>query len=169
MAIVSPLRARRNANRPVESTQQVIMFCLRHHWFALPMAVVKRVSSFKSSNSNEQIAFTDSAEDAALVVINADQTIFLDARSALDSQAASQALDHFLIVFQTSSGETYGLTVSGAPKMQRISPASIAPFSLDLTLEPMQCISSVVNQTNDPQMLYLLNPEQLCHNAPSQT
>lgn len=171
MAIVSPLRARRNANRPVKSTQQVITFCLRQNWFALPMEVVKRVSSLHSSvsNSNEQMSATDSMDEAKLTTINADQAIFLDARSVLDTEVGSQEPDEssarFLIVVQRSNGETYGLTIRTAPKMQRISPASIAPFSLtDLALEQIQGISGVVNQAVEPQTLYLLNPELLSHN-----
>jgi chemotaxis signal transduction protein len=172
MAIVSPLRARRNANRPVESTQQVIMFCLRQHWFALPMETVKRLSSldFSVSNTHEPISATDSTHDAELTTISANQAIFLDARSALDSEVESQEPDEplarFLIVVQRSNGETYGLTILTAPKMQRISATSIAPFSpTDPALELMQCISGVVNQAVDPQTLYLLNPELLSHNT----
>jgi chemotaxis signal transduction protein len=172
MAIVSPLRARRNANRPVESTQQVIMFCLRQHWFALPMETVKRVSSldFSVSNSHEPISTTGSTDDAELTTISANQAIFLDAGPELDAEIGSQEPDEpfarFLIVVQRSNGETYGLTIRTAPKMQRISPASIAPFSpTDSALKSMHCISGVVNQAVDSQTLYLLNPELLSHNT----
>jgi chemotaxis signal transduction protein len=172
MAIVSPLRARRNAKRPVESTQQMIIFCLRQLWFALPMAVVRRVSTLQSS-ANSAVEYSvdaASADDAELVTIHADQKIFLKARSVFNSQAQSQPkvqeLDYFSIVFQTSSGEVYALTIDSAPKMHRISPESIVPFSLaDMSIEPMECVSGVVKQADNPQTLYLLNPEQLCRSV----
>jgi chemotaxis signal transduction protein len=177
MAIVSPLRARRNAKRPVESTQQMITFCLRQQWFALPMAVVKRVSTLHSSanGSSKQLETVASEEDTELIKINAEQTIFLKARSIFNSQAQArsqssnfqestiQEPDRFSIVFQTSNGMFYALTISSAPKMQRISPESIVPFSsTDMSIEPMECISGVVKQTDNLKTLYLLNPEQLC-------
>lgn len=180
MAIVSPLRARRNAKRPVESTQQMITFCLRQQWFALPMAVVKRVSTLQSAanSSSQQLGTVASEEDAELIKINAEQTIFLKARSIFNSQAQArsqasniqasntQEPDRFSIVFQTPNGMFYALTISSAPKMQRISPESIVPFSpTDLSIEPMECISGVVKQIDNLQTLYLLNPEQLCRNT----
>jgi chemotaxis signal transduction protein len=180
MAIVSPLRARRNAKRPVESTQQMITFCLRQQWFALPMAVVKRVSTLHSSanGSSKQLETVALEEDTELIKINAEQTIFLKARSIFNSQAQArsqssnlqesniQEPDRFSIVFQTSNGMFYALTISSAPKMQRISPESIVPFSpTDMSIEPMECISGVVNQTDNLKTLYLLNPEQLCRNT----
>jgi chemotaxis signal transduction protein len=173
MAIVSPLRARRNAKRPVESTQQMITFCLRQQWFALPMAVVKRVSTLYSSDngSSKQLETIASEEDAELIKINAEQTIFLKARSIFNSQARSQSSniqepDRFSIVFQTPNGMFYALTISSAPKMQRIPPESIVPFSpTDMSIEPMECISGVVKQTDNLKTLYLLNPEQLCRNT----
>jgi chemotaxis signal transduction protein len=181
MAIVSPLRARRNAKRPVESTQQMITFCLRQQWFALPMAVVKRVSTLHSSANgftSKQLGTVASEEDTELTKINAEQTIFLKARSIFNSQAQAQSQasnlqesniqepDRFSIVFQTSNGMFYALTISSAPKMQRISPESIVPFSpTDMSIEPMECISGVVKQTDNLKTLYLLNPEQLCRNT----
>ncbi len=178
MAIVSPLRARRNANRPVESTQQVIIFCLRQLWFALPMDVVKRVSTLQPSASHpiENSDGTASVDDAGLTKIDADQKIFLKARAAFNSQAQfqqlkiqesnAQKLDRFSIVFQTSNGEAYALTISSAPKMHRISPESIVPFSpADRSIEPMECISGIVKKADSPQTIYLLNPEQLCRSG----
>jgi chemotaxis signal transduction protein len=178
MAIVSPLRARRNAKRPVESTQQMITFCVRQQWFALPMAVVKRVSTLQSSanDSSKQLRTVASQEDVDLIKINAEQTIFLKARSIFNSQAQAQSSniqesniqepDRFSIAFQTPNGRLFALTISSAPKMQRISPESIVPFSpTDMSIEPMECISGVVKQTDKLQTLYLLNPEQLCRNT----
>jgi hypothetical protein len=171
MAIVSPLRARRNAKRPVESTQQMITFCLRQQWFALPMAVVKRVSTLHSSanGSSKQLETVASEEDTELIKINAEQTIFLKARSIFNSQAQArsqssnlqesniQEPDRFSIVFQTPNGMFYALTIS---------PESIVPFSpTDMSIEPMECISGVVKQTDNLKTLYLLNPEQLCRNT----
>jgi chemotaxis signal transduction protein len=182
MAIVSPLRARRNANRPVESTQQMIIFCLRQLWFALPMTAVKRVSTLQSSTSCsiQHLGATASVDDTGLTKIDADQKIFLKARAAFNSQAQfqqpkaqktkaqgpkAQEPERFSIVFQTSNGEAYVLVINGAPKMHRISPESIVPFSpADMSIEPMECISGVVRQAENPQTIYLLNPEQLCRN-----
>jgi chemotaxis signal transduction protein len=166
MAILSPLRARRSANRPVESTQQVIIFCLRQKWFALPMEVVKRVTSlnFSISKSNEPMNAAEAA-DIAVIAINADQKIFLNSGSVLGSHAESHEPERFLIVLQTSS-QTYGLTISSAPKMLRISPSSVLPYSpAESTLEQMHCISSIVNRVDAPQTLFLLNPEQLCYDG----
>jgi chemotaxis signal transduction protein len=183
MAIVSPLRARRNANRPVESTQQMIIFCLRELWFALPMAAVKRVSALQSLTDGpiKQSDNTASADDSETISINADQKIFLKARSVFKAQAQFQqpklsetkapekntpAPDRFSIVFQTSNGEAYVLVINAAPKMHRISPESIVPFSpADMSIEPMECISGVVRQAENPQTIYLLNPEQLCRSG----
>jgi chemotaxis signal transduction protein len=184
MAIVSPLRARRNANRPVESTQQMIIFCLRQLWFALPMAAVKRVSELQASTNRslQHLGAVASVDDTGLTKIDADQKIFLKARSVFNSQAQFQQLrvpelkaqqpkaqePAFSIVFQAPNGEAYALTISSAPKMQRISPESIVPFSPDdVSIEPMECISGIVRQANHPQTLYLLNPEQLCRNVRS--
>jgi chemotaxis signal transduction protein len=179
MAIVSPLRARRNARRPVESTQQMIIFCLRQQWFALPMSDVKRVSTFQSSADRpaEHLGATASVDDAGLIKISADRKIFSKARPGFTSpslelqapeleapEPKAPEPDHFSVVFQTSDGEAYALTVNSAPKMHRISPDSIVPFSLDMSIEPMECISGIVRQADHPQTLYLLDPEQLCRN-----
>jgi chemotaxis signal transduction protein len=180
MAIVSPLRARRNAKRPTESTQQMITFCLRQQWFALPMAVVKRVSTLHSfaNGSSKQLETVASEEDKKLIKINAEQTIFLKARSIFNSQAQArsqasniqasniQEPDRFSIVFQIPNGMFYALTISSAPRMQRIPPESIVPFSpTDMSIEPMECISGVVKQPDGLQTIYLLNPEQLCRHT----
>jgi chemotaxis signal transduction protein len=199
MAILSPLRARRNANRPVESTQQVIIFCLHQQWFALPMAFVKRVTAFQSSadkpsadkpsadkpsadkpsanksSANKSIERPDAAgstDDEALTIINAARRIFLKSRSFIGSQEPevpkqeSPEPERFVIVFQASGEETYALTISSEPKMHRISPESIAPFlPTDKAIEPMACISGIVQQADHPQTLYLLDPEQLCYSA----
>jgi chemotaxis signal transduction protein len=174
MAIVSPLRARRNARRPVESTQQMIIFCLRQRWFALPMSDVRRVSTLQSSADRpaEPLDTTASADDIGLIKISADRTIFSKARSGFTSQVSelespepkAPEPDRFSIVFQTSDGVAYALAVGSAPKMHRISPDSIVPFSLDMSIEPMDCISGIVRQADHPQTLYLLDPEQLCRN-----
>jgi chemotaxis signal transduction protein len=166
MAIPSSLRARRSANRPVELTQQTIAFCLRNHWFALPMEVVKRVGSLDPATGSVSGATADSTIDMVrdLPLVNATQRIFPDTRETLDPQT-NRADDLFLIVFETSSG-TYGLTVSSTPKLLRISQGNVAPFrSETLGLDPVRCISGVATQPDEPQALYLLDPAQLCQDA----
>jgi chemotaxis signal transduction protein len=170
MAIPSLLRARRSANRPVEMTQQAIIFCVRDHWFALPMAAVKRVGSFESSGkssggaSERMTESTAHSVDQELTIVSAAQKIFGD-EAAPDKRAADlerELSDAFLIVFETSRGQALGLAISSPPKMQRIALSSIAPFVPGARFGHVHCVSSIATQTNDPQTLLLLDPDRLC-------
>jgi chemotaxis signal transduction protein len=167
MATLSSLRSRRFANRVAEATVQLIAFRLRQDWFALPIDAVQRVASVQSGDSipNESGVMVNFVDQQGLTVIDVDRKIFVQAglfpdRATLSTEPQQ---DYCFIILQPKEGETFGLSIDSRPQLRRIPQSLIIPLSsTHLAYKQLKSVDSIVNQTEDTQPLFLLDPAQLC-------
>jgi chemotaxis signal transduction protein len=167
MATLSSLRSRRFANRVVEATVQLIAFRLRQDWFALPLDAVQRVASVQSGDSisNESGVMVNKVDQQGLTVIDVDRRIFVQAGLSLNRATLSTEpqQDYCFIILQPKEGETFGLSIDSRPQLRRISQSLIIPLSSTHPVyKQLKSVDSIVNQTDDTQPLFLLDPTQLC-------
>jgi chemotaxis signal transduction protein len=169
MATLSSLRSRRFANRVAEVTVQLIAFRLRQDWFALPIDAVQRVASVQSSNriSNESGVMVNLVDQQALNVIDVDQRIFGQAEllTKRANLSAEPQQDHCFLILQPQEqeGETFGFPIDSRPQLRRIPQSLIIPFpSAYPAYKQLKSVGFIVNQTEDTQPLFLLDPAQLC-------
>ena len=84
MAILSTLRSRRFAAVQTETTEQIITFCLRQEWFALPILAVQKVIPLGKVYGDPQgtgVSIT-AYEEQEIVVIDVAKFIFQDLSSS---------------------------------------------------------------------------------------
>jgi chemotaxis signal transduction protein len=167
MATLSSLRSRRFANRVAEATVQLIAFRLRQDWFALPIDAVQRVASVQSGDSisNESGVMVNKIDQQGLTVIDVDRRIFVQAGLLPDRATLSTEpqQDPCFIILQPKEGETFGLSIDSRPQLRRIPQSLIIPLSsTHPAYKQLKSVDSIVNQTEDTQPLFLLDPAQLC-------
>jgi chemotaxis signal transduction protein len=167
MATLSSLRSRRFANRVAEATVQLIAFRLRQDWFALPIDAVQRVASVQSDDSisNESGVMVNFVDQQGLTVIDVDRRIFVQAGLLLNRATLSSEpqQDQCFIILQPKEGETFGLSIDSRPQLRRIPQSLIIPLSSTHTAyKQLKSVDFIVNQTEDTQPLFLLDPAQLC-------
>jgi chemotaxis signal transduction protein len=170
MVALTPLRARRFANRITEPTQQYVTFRLRQYWFALPVEALQRVSSADAGSRNESGIDIASAEPDDLTVINVGQRIFAEERAAVSSRSlgslsAPETETTCFIVFQSSTGDRHRLPIDTQPKLLRIPQSKIGPFpSAHPIYGQLQSVCAVIAESDDAEPIFLLSPDQLCQN-----
>jgi chemotaxis signal transduction protein len=173
MATLSSLRSRRFANRVAEATVQLIAFRLRQDWFALPIDAVQRVATVQSGDrsapgvriSNESGVMVNFVDQQGLTVIDVDRRIFVQAGLLPDRATLSTEpqQDYCFIILQPKEGETFGLSIDSRPQLRRIPQSLITPLSsTHPAYKQLKSVDSIVNQTEDTQPLFLLDPAQLC-------
>jgi len=167
MATLSSLRSRRFANRVAEATVQLIAFRLRQDWFALPLDAVQRVASVQSGDSipNASGVMVNLVDQQGLTVIDVDRKIFVQAGLLPDRATLSTEpqQDYCFIILQPKEGETFGLSIDSRPQLRRIPQSLIIPLSsTHPAYKQLKSVDSIVNQTEDTQPLFLLDPAQLC-------
>jgi len=167
MATLSSLRSRRFANRVAEATVQLIAFRLRQDWFALPIDAVQRVASVQSGDSisNESGVMVNFIDRQGLTVIDVDRRIFVQAGLSLNraTLSAETQQDPCFIILQPKAGETFGLDIDSRPQLRRIRQSLIMPLSFTHpAYKQLKSVDFIVNQTEDTQPLFLLDPAQLC-------
>jgi chemotaxis signal transduction protein len=166
MATLSSLRSRRFANRVAEATVQLIAFRLRQDWFALPMEAVQRVASAQpgDSISSESGVTANLVDLQGLNIIDVNQRIFAADISPDRADLLSELQqDHCFIILRPQAGETFGLPIDSRPQLRRIPQSLIIPFSSTHPAhKKLKSVDFIVNQTEDAEPLFLLNPAQLC-------
>ncbi|WP_404790352.1 hypothetical protein [Altericista sp. CCNU0014] len=171
MAALTPLRARRFANRIAEATQQYVTFRLRQYWFALPVEALLRVSSVDAGSRDDTgngLAATETTETDALVIIDVSQQIFAETETAapkrpFGSAGASEANASCSIAFQTSTGDRFGFPIDSQPKLQRIPQSKVGPFTSEHPLYgKLQSVSAIIVTADDAEPIFLLGPDRLC-------
>jgi chemotaxis signal transduction protein len=167
MATLLSLRSRRFANRAAEVTVQLITFRLRQDWFALPIDAVQRVASVQSGDliSNESGIMVNRVDQQALNLIDVDQRIFGQAElSPKDANlSAEPQQDPCFIILQPQEGETFGFPIDSRPQLRRVPQSLIIPLSsAHPGYKQLKSVAFIVNQTEDTQPLFLLDPAQLC-------
>ncbi len=170
MAALTPLRARRFANRVTEPTQQYVTFRLRQYSFALPVETLQRVSAAEAGSLDESGMGIASAELSDLAIINVGQQIFAENSAAISSPPLAslqvpetQAI--CFIVLQTSTGDRVGLPIDSQPKLLRVPQSKLSPLiSEHPVYEQIQSICAIITESEDAEPIFVLSPEQLCQN-----
>ncbi|MGK7875484.1 MAG: chemotaxis protein CheW [Xenococcaceae cyanobacterium] len=186
MAIVSPLRSRRFADRQTEATQQLVAFRLRQEWFALPIHTVQKVVPLGKVYGDPQgtgVSLT-TYQGKELLVVDVGYRIFGEAPSPdlsfTDTFAPSQVAEtlieddseplyqyditeeRYLLIVESASGELVGLPIDSPPTIRRVPESAFTPLPEAYVAEGnIQCISSTMVQVTDAPPLFLLNPDQL--------
>lgn len=181
-------RHRRITPRPVQGTQQLIVFNIRHETFALPIQFAYRVipmGAIYGAHESGGIGLTR-YNNQDVLVIDAARRIFGESSSQpllpatsnepqTQSQAKSQspssaeqpsppenyALRHLLII-QVSPTELIGIPLDTPPNLRRVPDSAFAPIpAAYLTQSKMRCVSALVISAENESPTFLLNPNQL--------
>lgn len=159
MAIYSPLRYRRLANRQTEKTTQFIGFRLRQEWFALPINNVYKVIPIGEIYTVDTGINLTNYEGKEILVLDVARQIFAE---ALSSPAKIEEAKCLAIVI-SNSGDLLGLPADSPPSIFRIPESAFAALPEVYSEQGnIQSISSTIAQVGDRSLL-LLDPELLFH------
>lgn len=163
----------RRTARQAEATRQIVAFCLRQEWFALPIDVVQKV--LPMGNVYGDIHLTGVSltlyEGQELLVVDVGRRIFGEAPSQNLLPASNSKdiiIQHYLLVVQSSQGELVGLAIDSSPKLRRVPESAFIPLPLAyISTTNIQCLSPLMIQTKDEPPIFLLNPDQLWESVSS--
>jgi purine-binding chemotaxis protein CheW len=161
----SSSRLRRFRIHQAIATQQVLVFALRQHQFALPAQVVNKVvvlNNFYRSIPNSTAGFT-LYQGEEIPVIDLQQRIFgqpADAATPLEVEAIAQPA--YLVVVQNLQNELVGLPLDLQPRLRRIPESAFSPLSSTFLAEGhFRCTTALIMPTQDEPPIFLLNLSQL--------
>ncbi len=173
MAIFSPLRSRRFAQRTKQNSKQLIAFRLRQEWFALPIeTVVKVVTMGPVYGDPKQTGISLTLyQNQELLVVDVAHRIFKEAPSSPENNPhqknQNQEEPRYLLIVQSNGQELVGLPIDSPPMIRRVSTNAFVPLPESyLNLGNIQCVSSTIVETKDEKALFLLDPHKL--NQPQQ-
>lgn len=174
-------KSRRFGNSQTESTRQLVVFRLRHEWFALLIEVVQKV--LQMGNAFGDVRGTGVGltlyQDRELVVVDIGHRLFGEALYALPPATEAETMyplgnsdsvpqwqvsaqEHCMLVVQTSQGELIGLLIDSPPVLRRVPNSAFSPLPpAYISQVNIQCVSSAVIQSPDEPPLFLINPDQL--------
>ncbi len=178
MAALSRLAAR-NAARAKAATQQLILFALRHEWFALPIGAAYRVvpaSSVHGTINGAGIGLTR-YQNLDIPVLDVAQRIFAEADASYplptlmpevsaetDSPERSELPegDRYLLIVQNLQGELIGIPISSQPILRRVPLSAFTPIPPTyLNQGKIRCISALVSADQSHPPAFLLSLDQL--------
>lgn len=174
MALSLPFNTRYSASRKPEATQQLIIFCIRQEWFALPIHFAQKVipmNQVQGAIRGKEIGLAFYG-DQELMVIDIERRIFrepIDHQNLPDiekSNSASQlskddSQQHLLIV-QNSQRELVGLILNDQPTLRRVPESTLTSVPDTYRTEGyIQCVGALVIPTQDQPPLFLLDLNQL--------
>lgn len=163
MAIFSPLRSRRLANRKTEATKQLIAFRLRNEWFALPIESIEKVvplGKVYGDPKQEGVGLT-LYKDQELLVVDVGKRIFQDKSSTIELTKKTDR-QRFLVVVRINDEELVGLPIDSSPSIKRIPESSFKELpAAYLKNGNIQCVSSMIVTVENEEPLFLLNHQQL--------
>lgn len=169
MSIPSLTRGRRSGAHATEKTKQIISFCLRQEWFALPIEAVQKVIQMGQVYGDPQgtgISLTNYLGQEILV-IDVARRIF--GENKISSVRENRLEPRFLLIVQGNSGEIVGLPVDSTPVMRRVTESAFTPLPETYMAQGnIHCISSTTIQLNDHPPLFLLDANRLVLNQMSQ-
>lgn len=173
---MTPSPSRRGAARRNQATQQLIVFRIRHEWFALPIRFAYKVIPMGQTYGmcrNEGISLTR-YQDRDVLVIDIQRRIFfsspeqylvsgeLDSVSSSRSSSLTSFNQQHLLLMQTSHGELMGIPLEAPPSLRRVPDSAFAPVPTEyLKQGNIRCISALVVPSKDESPIFLLNPNQL--------
>jgi chemotaxis signal transduction protein len=180
-------KSRRFGNSQTEATRQLVVFRLRHEWFALLLEVVQKV--LQMGNAFGDVRGTGVGltlyQDRELVVVDIGHRLFGEALYALppvtEAEAVASSMPTYLsgnsgsvqqqqasnqercmLIVQTSQGELVGLPIDSLPVLRRVPDSAFSPLPpAYISQVNIQCVSSAVIQSPDEPPLFLINPDQL--------
>ena len=147
MAIFSTLRSRRFAAVQTETTEQIITFCLREEWFALPILAVQKVIPLGKVYGDPQgtgVSIT-AYEEQEIIVIDVAKFIFQDSSSS------------------NRKSSDFGLRTSGRQEFERDTSLLLNKFDsepeqsdFDLVFSEMNTVTSELSWLDWEQQRYLV-------------
>ena len=177
MAIFSTLRSRRFAAVQTETTEQIITFCLRQEWFALPILAIQKVIPLGKVYGDPQgtgVSIT-AYEEQEIIVIDVAQFIFQDLSSSdlmateIDTVTAELSwLDweqqRYLIIINLdeTTQNLLGLPIDSQPVMRRVTKSNfkVLPQAY-LNQGNINCVSEEIIELPEHPPIFLLNPQSL--------
>lgn len=162
MSITSSIRSRRSGVRTNEKTKQIISFCLRKEWFALPIETIQKVIQMGKLYGDPQgtgISLTN-YQSQEILVIDVARRIFGENKT--NSAVTDATEPRFLLLVQGDLGNIIGLPVDSTPVMRRVpeSAFTVIPETY-MAQGNIHCISSTSIQLNDHPPLFLLDANRL--------
>jgi purine-binding chemotaxis protein CheW len=160
MAIFSPLRSRRFAERQTEANEQMLTFRLCQEWFALPIDGVQKVvllGKVYGDPNNTGISLT-LYQERELLVIDVGHRIF--GRSPSENLTGEQT--RYLLIVQNAKGDLVGLPVDSPPAIRRVPKSAFKTLpETYLAQGNIQCISSQTIELDDGTTFFLLDRDRL--------
>lgn len=177
MAIFSTLRSQRFAAVQTEITEQIITFCLRQEWFALPILEVQKVIPLGKVYGDPQgtgISIT-AYENQEILVIDVAQFIFQDLSSSdlvsteIDATTADVSwLDweqqRYLVIinFNKTTQNLLGLPIDSQPVMRRVTKSNFKTLpEAYLNQGNINCVSEEIIELPEHPPIFLLSTQSL--------
>ena len=173
MAIFSTLRSRRFAAVQTETTEQIITFCLRKEWFALPILAIQKVIPLGKVYGDPQgtgVSIT-AYEEQEIIVIDVAKFIFQDLSSSDLVDAAESDLSgleweqqRYLVIINLhrQTQDLLGLPIDSQPVMRRVTKSNFKTLpKAYLDRGNINCVSEEIIELPEQPPIFLLNPQSL--------
>lgn len=183
MAIFSTLRSQRLATVKTETTEQMITFCLRKEWFALPILAVQKVitlGKIYGDPQNTGVSIT-AYEEKEIVVVDVAKFIFQDFSSSdIDTFSTKTELErdvstfipsfldweqqHYLVIININENteELLGLPIKDQPVMRRVTKSNFKALpKAYLNQGNIKCVSKEIIELPEHPPIFLINPQHL--------
>ena len=177
MAIFSTLRSQRFAAVQTETTEQLITFCLRQEWFALPILAVEKVIPLGKVYGDPQgtgVSIT-AYEEREIVVIDVAKFIFQDSSSSAlistEIDTAESELSwlnwekqrYLVIINLNETNENLlGLPINSQPVMRRVTKSNFKALpQAYLERGNINCLSEEIVELPEHPPIFVLNPQSL--------
>lgn len=149
-------RSRRFASRKVVPTQQVLVFCLRQVWFALPIQVISKVIRL------ETLHRVGSASVIGLVLYHNQEIPVLDIYQRIFGQPLAEEPLTYLVIVQNPQGELLGFPLETQPRLQRVPNSAFSALSTTYQIEStMRCTQSLIIRGETEPPIFFLTFQQL--------
>jgi chemotaxis signal transduction protein len=147
MATLSPLRARRLANRQTEPTEKLVVFPVQRDWFGLHLHQILRIEPFGNA--------TAIAQEIQLIDLN--QFLYTNGAAELSNQPS------YLILLQADAHQhPFGLLLHAKPTLKRFPQSQFASQQPEEDLEAVfhkHCTMKVQDQSGF--QVFLLDPTKI--------
>jgi purine-binding chemotaxis protein CheW len=147
------------------ATQQVLVFVLGQHQFALPARTVNKVVVLNNFYRSipDSIAGLALYQGEEIPVIDLQQRIFgRPASTDMAVEEAAIAQPTYLVIVQNLQNELVGLPLDAQPKLRRFVESAFSPLSNTFLAEGhLRCATSLIVPAPEEPPIFLLNLSQL--------
>jgi chemotaxis signal transduction protein len=155
-----PLRSRRRQVRKASSVQQILVFSLQQHWFALPVPLVYKVIAVDVLHRAENRGLP------GLVLYQNQEIPVIDIQQRIFGATFDHTTSGFLVLVQNMQGEVVGLPLTSQPNLRRIPESAIAPLSSTYLAEgAIRCVIAMAISGQDEAPIFFLDLGQLLQRA----